>query len=244
MTLILGMYYNNKKGALIATDSRVTEGCSYKTIDKIEQIEDIIIACAGLVSAREELVENVKLNIESEKNIRKRIQNAQQRLYIEFMSGEEPRLEEEDMPEGFFGFYNNFKHFPKIFRFYNRALISIKDFEAVGQGDTESNNFLKKYYSLDVPKEEAMELAVYSIIEAARNNNGVDDNPQIALIDKEGCKILNYDGNGKFNLNNPEILEIKEKMNALYNHQKKTLDVLFGEDRDKKEKLIDFLRKL
>ncbi len=246
MTLLVGMYYDDKKGALIATDSREIKGSRYKTVSKIDKIEEMIIACAGSVAAGEELVENIKLNFESEKNIRKRIQNAQQKLYDDHMSGEEPRIEKTEMPEGLFGFYDSYEVYnpTKVFRFHDRILESVTDFEAVGQGGDSTEDFLKRYYSLDISKEQAMGLAIFCIIEAARNNDGVDDNPQISLIDKGGCRILNCDKNGNFCLSNKEISQIKEKMNGIYDYQRKTFEILLGEDKEKKDKLRGLLNNL
>jgi len=239
MTLIVGMYYENKKGALIASDSRMTKECHYNLIRKIFGVENIIIAVAGIVCINKQLVKNIESILGDEEDIEKVLEKAQIKIYEDYMLGENPRLCEHEMSQGLCGFYTDH---PEIFRFFSQLTEPVENFSAVGQEDDDTENFLKKFYREDITKEKAMELAVYSIIEASKNNVSVDDNPQIAIIGEGGCKILNYEENGNFTIQKPEILQIKKKINEISNYNEIAFDILLHGKKDVKDKLTSILK--
>jgi hypothetical protein len=244
MTLVVGMYYNNKEGAVIASDSKVVWGNNYRTGQKVFNLENLIISSCGDLYLRDELIQNARLMLNVRKDISAKdiIQQIQIELHQKYKVGENPILEEnEELSEGLCGSYTDH---PEIFHFLERVIEPIDDFIAIGQGYESALNFFKEYYKQNSSKEWAIKLSVYSIVESARNNYGVDDNPQIALINNEGCKILNYDGEGNFNFIEPAILDIKNEINGMNKYQRKTFETLLGDNKEKKDKLVNFLKKL
>lgn len=243
MTLLVGMYYDDKKGAVIATDSRIIKNPEYRLGRKINQAENFIIADSGLSWVGSELFEKVRLIMEMQKDIptKEIIDQIQNEIYKKYGTGEEPRLMEEELSQGIFIVYLNQ---PELFRFYERVIEPIDDFIAVGQEDDSVEGFLQKFYKNNITKEKAIKLAVYSIAEVSKYNINVDNNPQIALMDYNGCRILNWDKNRNIDFQKPEILRIKKKVNEIDKFQKKSFEILLGEDQEKKDKLIRLLNKL
>ena len=240
MTLIIGMYYNNKKGALIASDSRVLEGFNIiPSTQKLFKIQNSIFAFTGTLYLRDELIE--ELEKLGDGSAREKVQEVYLEKREKYLSGDNPKLKKKDFScETMLSFYKdgiihliNVNNFGVMEPFY-------KGFSAIGQNDY-ANIILNEIYQERITKQQAINSSIYCIAETAKINGGVDNDIQLALIEKNECKILNLDKKGKFNFQKPEFEEIKKKLEGIYSlHTDILRDLLNGreEDKSKLEKLL------
>jgi 20S proteasome alpha/beta subunit len=244
MTLLIGMYYNNKKGALIASDSRLSKDKYFSVSRKIFDIENIVIAVSGYAWIGDEFLEELRLSItgdEDIKQLKKIILDSQVEVFNSYKEAME--LDKDDDKEdgklgGIFGFYSDK---PEIFEIGEGFFEGIDNFCVGGSGDENSLGFIKRGYKPDISKEQAINLAVYAIFKTSEVNRDIDDKPQIAFIENEGYKILNYDKEGKFIFDKPEILHIKEKIKKIDKYYDKAFDILSGGDSKAKKGLTKLL---
>lgn len=242
MTLVMGIWYEDKKSALIASDSRMTMGEEYYQIRKVEEVNGLIIATAGDVSLGDGLKDNVQNSLKEFKN--NPPQELQTRKMLEIIRESHKKIARPDSEddeeldytcEGIFGF--NLSQ-PKIYQITNESTVyRIDEFIAIGAGREIAQGILKKFYNPRMNSREAMDLLVYCILEVSNNNLYVDDTPQIAFIEKDGWKILNLNSEGKFMYEVPEILESKKRMKEFSESQKNFLKIIAGNDDKKKNEL-------
>jgi 20S proteasome alpha/beta subunit len=237
VTTLIGMYYEKRKGALIVSDSRVFIGDdNYRKEQKIYEYNKNIIARCGLVCYHDELIDLISQKLKDIKGdqIKKVINNAQIKLFNKYTS--ENSSTDFEL-KGIFGFYSDK---PELYKFSSKYIEVITPFTVVGN-DEGGSNFLKWAFQEDLTKKQAIELATYLIINCAENNSAVDDNPQIAIIEEQGCQILNYDKKNEFRFDIPEILRIKKKMYKINSQYKEMFNKVWkGEEKIKKplEKLL------
>jgi 20S proteasome alpha/beta subunit len=238
------MYYENKKGALIASDSRATYSDGFTLIEskKIENINQIIVASAGAMYLCEELRENL-MNFFSErlvdsKKIRKKIQQEHKKaLKSDRKKDIENILDEDYTTISLFGYYINK---PEIFELLEESGIeSVEGFTTLGAGKEESYAILKDIYKPNFSQEEAIESVAYCINKTSKEEAFIDNNLQVGVIEKDGCKILNYDENENFNFY--KFSNVKNKVNRINEQQKKALNILLYGDKETKSKLVKIL---
>jgi 20S proteasome alpha/beta subunit len=214
MTIILGMYYNNKKGALIASDSQASYESTYYQARKIIEINNILFSCAGSIFIENEFLESVKSELKDLDNqkkfkkgdVRESIREAQINAIEKY-----PKKKYKDAQEiaGVVGFYIDQ---PEIYHLINEGGTSlIKDCYSTGIGWEFVEKILRKEYSVGITKEKAMRLAAYCIFENAADKFNVDNNIQIATIEEEGNNIIGLNENGTLNLYNPKISKLKKR---------------------------------
>jgi len=233
MTVIIGMYYDDKNGALIASDSRRNWGSYYDLVKKVDEVERVIIATSGTICVSNELKENLKKDLKTTKRTKDIKKIVKKNLKKLVGSKNEMDL------EGIFGFYENR---PEIFCFYEDGDIElIDDFDTKGCGWTEVHKILKNNYRSNISKKEGIELAIYSILESSKDNKEVDDNPQICLIENKKYKIINYDRNGNFNFYKSKILKVKNRIIRISEQYQTAFDILWRGDKKTKNKLIKIL---
>ena len=248
MTLLVGMYYNNKKGALIASDSRVLEG--YTIVEQSEKIinfEKVLIALSGTASFSDEIVEELAKNLkttEEDKEIRTAIQKAYASIRNIYLDGEKPLISEKEFDcTGMFGFYNNK---PKLFEVDEKGMIqqAYSEFIVNGQEVSYAKGILRKLYKKEISKQQAIQSAIYVITEISQFNVGVDNDVQIATIEEEGTKILNYDNGGELIFKKPEFKKIEKRMKSAAEFQKIALNILVNGKREDKNKLEKLLKEI
>lgn len=247
MTILIGMNYENKKGALIVSDSRMSIGTNYYSVKKVEDINKVFIATAGYMAFGDELKEYVKEFSSKNKNLMKEnkskiIREAIQKIHKQVVGGDEEEEESkyENKCEGILGFYTNK---PEIYNFSEGSLINrIRTFRAVGATEDMTEGILNKFYQPNITRQQAIDLSVYCIMESSKNNLCVDDIPQIAIIEKRGCRILNDSKESEQFYDSPYILEVKKRMSDFSEKQKVLFDILTSENEEKKNKLSKILR--
>ena len=243
MTLLVGMYYNNKKGALIASDSRVVEEYEIlPLIQKLFKIQNSIFAFTGTLYLRDELIE--ELEKLGDGSAREKIQEVYLEKREKYLSGDNPILKKEDFScETMFSFYkDDVIHLAKI---DNSGVIEpfYRGFSALGQNDY-TNIILNEIYQERITKQQAINSAIYCIAETAKINGGVDNDIQLALIEKNGCKILNLDKKGKFDFHKHEFEEIKKKLEGIYSLHTNILRDLLKDNEESKSKLEKLIKEI
>lgn len=243
MTLIVGMYYDNKKGAIIASDSQATKGTNSDLIRKISKVNGTIVACCGslfLTDALKDYLGGFLEDAESEFEIRNAIEQAQKFLADHYVEENEV-ADLDSLPTGIYGFCTEGK--PKIYRFFGGVTEGVDNFIAEGNEYDAGEIILRECYDKRISEKEAIDLAVYSIMGIAKNNVCIDENIQIAVIKKNGWEIWNENEEGDFNYKLPKILRIKKRMNEIYEKQKRVLEILLRGDKEDKIKLNNLFNK-
>lgn len=241
MTLVIGMYYNNRKGALIASDSRVVEDHDiFPKTQKIFKINNFVFGFAGTLYLRDEIIEELK-KIEDE-SPREKIQEAYIEKIEKYTLGDNPLLRKSEFScETLFNFYT--QDCPHLVHVDDKGILEplYRGFAAIGQPDY-TNVVLREIYQDKITKQQAINTAIYCINETAKINGGVDDHVQIALIEKNESRILNLDKRGKFNFEKPEFEEIKKRLTGVSSLQSNVLNILINgkeEDKNKLERLLN-----
>lgn len=248
MTLIVGMYYNNKKGALIASDSRVVEG--YEVIEQSEKIinlEKVLIALSGTVSFSDDIIEELTTslkNLEGSKEIKAAIQKAYTNIRTVYLEGEKPLVTEKEFDcSGMFGFYEDK---PKLFEIDEKGVITqaYNDFIINGQEESYVKGILRKLYKKESSEQHAIRSIIYSLLEVSQFNVGVDNNIQIATINKEGIRVLNYNQEGEFIFQKPEFEKIKKSVRSAIEFQRIAFNILVNGKRADKNRLEKLLKEI
>jgi hypothetical protein len=132
---------------------------------------------------------------------------------------------------------------PKLYHLVENGFTEpIRNFLPVGDGARHADNLIKNLYSQGISKMRAMEICIHALIQTSRIDAVVDDNPQVALIE-EGCStILNLDQTSNFNINNPQLAEIKTKINGIAEKQAKIFHLCLDGNDEQKRKLDELLR--
>ncbi|VVB82811.1 Proteasome subunit [uncultured archaeon] len=229
MTLIIGMYYDNKKGALIASDSKEVTGLTYGLTKKITLLDNIIFSIAGFEIIEEGFFDKFKqlkgktCKSKNSMKIKEILRESIKKLGEESESNplNKKRF---GLLNGIAGFYNQTN--PEIYSFSSEGVEPLETFRSVGPGENLVDYLFKRIYHSGMSQKQAIDIAIYSIFEVSKMYIGVDDNPQIALIDKTGTRILNYDKTGMPDFQNKEILEIKRKIKTISEKSGKYLDNL------------------
>jgi 20S proteasome alpha/beta subunit len=241
MTILIGMYYNNRKGILMASDSRVLNGsdiCLKRP--KLIKIDNSILSFTGDVFLIDEILEKIKEKSQNEK-MKEAIQEAYLEVRAYYTEGKKPLVpKEEFLCSGIFGFFD--KNKPKMYNVDDKGFLQSSDgFEVDGQGKEHIEKILGTIYRGNLSKKEAVQTAIYSIIEVSKLNSGVDDSIQIAVMENERGNILNYKKDGEFDFQMPEIVSIRDEMVYASEQEKRLLKTLINgskEDKSKLEKLL------
>lgn len=243
MTLVIGMHYNN--GVVILSDSRIMRGPDYRTEQKMFPIGDkIIISSSGLSDGLRQLIDSIQ-KVSSVGadfiSVRRTFENSQRGLYYWYKGGVNPILEEDvPMLQAIVG--TNIGDKPNLFILHERGFSEeINNCRAVGDGSRHAQNILKTLYRENISKDRAIQIGVHTIIQTASIDAVVDSSPQIAVIEKDKCVILNYDDKDSFCFNKPEIMGIKSKINGIVNKQSKIFELMLDGKDETKEKFIKLL---
>ncbi len=247
MTLIVGMHYNNKKGALIASDSRGVSGYDLiPNVQKIFQIYNVTFAFTGTIYIRDELLrefEKTLKNANETEGITKSIQQAYINKRGWYTGGEYPLLDKAKKfsCRGLAGFYSNGS---KLFNINDKGIMeeSIGP-QSEGQKSEYALEMLKDLYWEGMSKEQAINSAVYVINEVSKRNSGVDNQVQIATIEKEGSRILN-NINGHFDFDQFSTLVEDLDSNHLAESQRLTLHILLNGQSKYRSRLENLLSKV
>jgi 20S proteasome alpha/beta subunit len=241
------MYYDKGKGAVIISDSRLQIGTDYYTLQKIFEIhEGIVFSSSGYSGIRDELIENFRSGMKQSRktkteelspaDIVRYIGQLQNELYYRYKMGERPLFPSDDtILEAITGYIHEGK--PKLCLLFESGFVEmIRDppFRAIGDGSRHANSILKRLYNSRLSKERAIEIGIHAIIQTSKIDAVVDDNPQIATIEPNGCRLWNIEKSGDFNVSTEEILKIKRKINGVGEKQ----DVLFNLLLDGSEDII------
>lgn len=237
------MYYDNGKGVLISSDSKFYSDPNYGLKKKIFNIKNGVMAICGHVPLRDEFLEDLKknmdkLNSNESEEIRKMLQITYKELLDSYKKiGFTLQKDEEDFV-GIFSLYEENR--PQIYEFIDGGMIQrVDEFTIIGAGKENAEKILRDSCLKDISKKQAIELSIYSIIQVAKINLYVDNNPQIALIDEKGFRILNEDENGNFDFH--KFSEIKKDMEKLDEYQRKAFNSLWRGNKETKSKLMKIL---
>lgn len=250
LTLIEGMYYDNGNGAVIVSDSRTMIGPDMRSDRKIFDLVGgrVIFAAAGLTGIIDRLLPRIENRI------------AQARVTS---LDEAVDVIEDTIAETSF----RYKH-PNRPRFHGgqtlvEAIVGgirpdgkpilylvheigyaepIRDCRAIGEGSRHATNILNSLYKANVTRERAIEIGVHAIICTSKIDTLIDDNPQIAVIENNRCAILNRDDQGRFQIQKPEITNIKEKINGISEKQSMVFNLMLNGSEELKAKFETLLK--
>lgn len=225
MSLVIGMYYDNKKGALIASDSRVLDG--YKPISsskKLFCIKEVVLGFTGTVWIRDELVWEIEEKLKTLRSpgvIRRAIQQAliERRTYN--TEGESPIIKEKDFScDCLFGIYSDR---PRLFYMDEKGIVEFvngNEVKCIGQMSEYAQEILEDLHYEGITKEQAIQSTLYIMDEVSRRNLAIDNVVQIATVEKNETQILNYE-NEKFNFE--KFADLRKKIDSEKNfcHSKK-----------------------
>jgi len=241
MTLILGTYYNNNNGILIASESRAVRKYDIMPFSrKITQINEIILSLSGVVSLIEEITEGIEEQI-GKKSETSTIREIIHQVYSEkrefYTSGDNPTIEKKKFQcSGLIGFFNDK---PELFHVSDSGVLSsLQDDKlmAVGQKQEYAEGIIRDLYWDGINQEQAIKLAVYTLNEVSKKNGGVDNRVQIATIEEGKIKILNLEEEKEFDFEkfNPVIEKMEsERTASLQRVAFHTL--MFGEEKTRKD---------
>ena len=254
-TLIIGMYYNRGRGAVIISDSRLQIGTDYYTVRKIFEItEGLIFSASGYSGIADELIETVQNRIRTLQAVRTETEalslydivrlagDTESEIFYRYKMGERPIFRSDDtILEAIIGYV--LEKTPRLYLLHESGFPErIRDppFRAIGDGSRHANSILKRLYNPRLSKERAIEIGVHAIIQTSKIDAVVDDNPQVATIEEDGCTLWNIEQNGDFNASNEQIVNIKEKINGVGEKQ----DILFNLLLDGPDELATSFNKL
>lgn len=226
MTIIVGMYYDNGDGAIVAADSRTMRGGDYSIDQKLHRVEDCaIFASAGLAGMVEKLIPKVE---ETRNRTRQWLSSEILNIFEDEMAKLNERYKmtrpyrfpmDESLLQAIIGLIDDKK--PKLYTLYDNGYGEIiHDNHAVGHGARHAKNILRTLYRHDITKERAIEIAVHILTEVAEVDALVDSNPQIATleVDEKGntkIEVLNEDNNGKFQIISDYVKPIRDKVQGI-----------------------------
>jgi len=210
VTIIVGMYYNCKQGAIVVADSRAMRGGDYSQDQKLFKVsDDVLFASSGLSGMVEKLLPSVeKTRLSTRRFLTSEI--------LEIFEDEMAKLNErykytrpyrfstnETLLRAIIGLIDENK--PKLYTLYDNGYGEIiRDYHAVGHGARHAQNILRTLYKPDVTKDRAIEIAVHVLSEVAEVDAMVDAYPQVGILELDGDKatvtVLNEDEGGEFNI--------------------------------------------
>lgn len=246
-TLIIGMYYNNMNGAVVVSDSRVTRGNDYTVDQKLCEIVEhqVVFSAAGLSGISDQIVSIVQGRLrgdESLEDVKTIIENVTADVWYRYKNPTQPRFGPDTvLVDGIIGGILNGQ--PRLYHLVENGFAEpIRGFLSVGDGSRHADNLIKNLYKRDISKTRAIEICIHALIQTARIDTVVDDNPQVAVIEGGQNTILNIDQNGDFNCINDELMQIKIKINGIAEKQAKIFHLCLDGNDEQKRKLDELLR--
>lgn len=246
LTLIIGMYYANQKGAVIVSDSRLVKGPDYTTDQKLFKItKDAAFSTSGLSGIGFELLENVKERMTNDGcdviALKKVMEEEALKLCYRYKASDMPAFgKDETLFDGILGGFHNGE--PRLYHLAEPGYMEpMMRSDSVGDGSRHATQIIETLHEPSISKERAIEIAVHAIIQTSRLDTVVDANPQIAVFEKRECTILNYSENGTFLFNKPEILAIKNKINGIAEKQSKVFNLMLDGSEELKKKFVSLL---
>ncbi len=249
-TLIIGMYYNNCEGAIILSDSRMMFGPDYSTEQKVFEImRGIFFSTSGLAGVRDDLISIVQekigeRNIRDLEGVRRLFESEVKDLWYWYQSPPSGRASfssDEVLIDGILGGLIEEK--PKLYHVHQNGYAEpIREgFRCVGDGYRHAHNIVKTLYKLDISKERAMEIGIHAIIQTSKVDSVVDDNPQIAIIERGNSRLLNMNDNGEFSIHIPEITALKQKINGIEEKRTTVFELLLDGSEEIKKKFSEVI---
>jgi len=250
MTLIEGMYYDNGNGAVVVADSRTMIGPDKRVDRKIFDLLGgrVIFAAAGLTGIIDRLLPKIEGRI-----AQARVSTLDEAVdVIEDLIAEtshrykHPKLPRfhgnQSLVEVIIG-GNGQDGKPKLYLVYENGYAEpIRDYRAIGEGSRHATNILSTLYKPNISKERAIEIGVHAIICTSKLDTLIDDKPQIAVIENNQCTILNKDKEGRFNIEKPEITDIKVKINGVSEKQSTVFNLMLNGSEELKTKFEAMLK--
>lgn len=252
-TCIIGMYYNNGKGAVVISDSRIMIGSDYSHTQKLFDVgrEGTVFAAAGFTGIAEKLIPNVANRIARTRQISP---NEIVNLFEDEMAELHNRYKmtrpyrfgtEEELLCGIIGFLDDAT--PRLHCLYENGYAeAIREFHSVGHGDRHARNILRTLYTPSLSKDRALQIGVHALMEVAKIDAMVDDVPQVAVIEdgisKSGVRILNCCPDDEFRFECPEVEQIKKKLEGIEGKRTQVFHLLLDGTEDAKRKLDEVLK--
>lgn len=249
-TLIIGMYYGNCNGSIIVSDSRMMFGPDYSTEQKIfEIVDDVFFSTSGLAGVRDDLIHIVQekaseRNIRGLEGLRRLFESEVKDLWYWYQSPASGRASfspDETLIDGILGGLVNGE--PKLYDVHQNGFAEpIREgFRCVGDGSRHAHNIVKSLYKADITRERAMEIGIHAIIQTSKVDSVVDDNPQIAIIERDNSRLLNINDNGEFSIHNQEITRLKQKINGIEEKRSMVFELLLDGSEEIKKKFLDVI---
>lgn len=222
MTLIVGMFYGDGKGALIISDSRMMADADYSRERKIEDLgHGVVFSASGYVGVAEKLIPAVKqTRIRARRFLRPEVvdvfEDEMAAIWRRYKGGAAPRFARDDrLLAGIIGFVD--EGTPQLYCLHENGYAeSVKGFRTIGDGSRHAHNVLRTLHRNSISKDEALQIGTHAIAQVATVDAVVDAYPQIVVLEKdvgdEDIKILNCDADGIFQFECQEIDDIKKKV--------------------------------
>lgn len=241
------MYYENKKGAVVISDSEVSlEYIILPDVQKICKLNDrTVIAPAGNWSLWAEMKKNLEVKLKGisnserikkiiEEESKKIVKKEKEEVIKGILKGQEypPRR-----VVGIIGIYNTE---PELCGFEDGDVYEIPNVMSIGLFNEAEFLILKEKYKGNISKEKAIELGVYCINKISKSTEAVSNVIQIALLDQDGTRILNYDEKGNFDFD--KFSATVKKMEEIDRQEQKCFDILWNGDKKTKKSLIDIIK--
>lgn len=245
LTLVMGMHYD--EGAVIITDSRIMEGADYRTEQKLFYVTDkIVLSSSGFTDVSRQLIDSLQStpNVSNMgfRDLRRLIEAQQKNLYYWYKGTDQPTFgEDQILLQAIIG--SNTEGRAKLLILHENGFTEeITTFKATGDGSRHANNILRNLHRMDINKERALQIGIHTLIQTASIDAVVDANPQAAVIENGNCKIVNYnDGNTRFSIESPELIDIKKKINGIANKQTKVFELMLNGSEELKQTFINLL---
>jgi len=252
MTCIIGMYYGSGKGALVIADSRSMSGGDYSHSQKVTEVDEgIVFAAAGYAGIAEKLLPSVRDARNSQRRFMPSevvnvFEDQMAEVYNRYKMTRPYRFGSDDsLLSGIIGFIGEDEQ-PELHCLYENGYAEkLHDFHAVGHGARHAKNILRTLYTPSLSKDRAIEIGIHALLEVAKIDAMVDDDPQIAVLEKDitpsGLHILDRNLAG-FQYDCPDIKAIKTKLEGIEEKRTEAFHLLLDGSEEIKRKLDETLK--
>jgi 20S proteasome alpha/beta subunit len=223
-------------------------GPDYSTEQKIfEIIDGVFFSASGLAGIRDDLINIVQeklkeSNIRSLEEIRRLFESEVKNLWYWYQSPGKPSFEpDEVLMNGILGGLVGEK--PRLYHVHQNGYAELirEGFRCIGDGSRHAHNIIKTLYKPSISRERAMEIGIHAILLTSKVDSVVDDNPQIAIIERGNSKLLNIDNDGKFKIFDSKIAKIKERINGIEEKRSIVFELLLDGSEDIKRKFLEVI---
>lgn len=243
MTCIIGMVYDQGRGALIISDSRIMRGGDYATEQKVFVMDNVAFASSGYSGMAEKLRDNFEAARRTSRQILPKesvaiLEDEMAKLYERYKTTRPYRFSSDDtLLTGMLGFVED--ETPKLYCLHENGYAEgVHSFLAIGHGARHALNVIKALYDSKIKQQRALEVAIHALVQVSEVDAMVDRWPQVAILEKgkgeDGIEFLNGAGTD-FAIDCPAIAKITRRLVGLEERRTK----LFHELLDGQVEIIE-----